>query len=370
MKIAHVSTFPPMRCGIAFFVSDLIESMIGCYHHKYVLHYGRNQTGDAAGEANVSKPHELRELARLISSSECDVVSLQHEFGIWGGENGENIVPFLEHVSIPVVSTLHTTYRMGQPATRTALLKFLVNKSAVTIALSGRSKAALCDLLGLSERAVRVIPHGIPDMRFVPPPEGMPERRIISVGFFRPDKGLEILLRAIRTVIDTGIPCHYTIAGSPQPQFPQQDSYFWEIKRAIMELGLEGNIALVGSFLTRLEQVECIRKCHIGAFAYQDPEHASSGAVALALAAGRPVVCTPFDYAKAACEIGASVHLTRDFGPNAMSETLIHLFQANADWKQLSRLAYKATRGWTWPTVGRLFSDAMQEARHSLSNPR
>lgn len=112
MKIAHVSTFPPMKCGIAFYASDLLDALPTFSQRKYVLHYGKNLTYDTVSHADASYRHNLRRLARAISDSDCEVVSLQHEFGIWGGKNGEHIVDFLEEITKPVVSTFHTTFSL------------------------------------------------------------------------------------------------------------------------------------------------------------------------------------------------------------------------------------------------------------------
>src|SRR2546430_1387451 len=95
-RIAHVSTFPPLRCGIASFASDLISATADLEHIRYGLHYGDPGAVEVRAHANANSAEELVALARLISSSDCDVVSLQHEFGIWGGREGENIHAFLD----------------------------------------------------------------------------------------------------------------------------------------------------------------------------------------------------------------------------------------------------------------------------------
>src|SRR5690242_14634952 len=93
-RIAHVSTFPPLRCGIASFAADLISATVGFDHLRYGLHYGGMESAEWAGDADVNSVEELTNLARSISASDCTTVVLQHEFGIWGGSEGENIHTF------------------------------------------------------------------------------------------------------------------------------------------------------------------------------------------------------------------------------------------------------------------------------------
>jgi len=213
---------------------------------------------------------------------------------------------------------------------------------------------------------VRVIPHGIPNLSFVPLPQTYSAEwrgpQMISFGFFRPDKGLEVMLEAVRILNGAGIVCRYKIAGSPQPQFPEQESYFGRIESLVAELGLTEIVQLDKRFLTRTEQAHLIRAAHLAAFAYQDPIHASSGAMALALAAGRPVVCTPFEYAEAARDALGQVHVSRDFGPVAMADSLREIFEARADWAVRARSVYELTRPWTWSRVGQMFKAAFDSA--------
>src|ERR1700730_12270902 len=155
MKVAHVSTFPDMKCGIAFFASDLIQALPQLENRKYVLHYGECMTREAEDQADVTLPSDLTKLARSISQSGCDVISLQHEFGIWGGEHGEHILYFLDETSLPIVSTLHTTFpNNSRPAIRGALLGRIVARSDATIVLTRRSKDTLCALLDVPEHEI------------------------------------------------------------------------------------------------------------------------------------------------------------------------------------------------------------------------
>ncbi len=366
MKIAHVSTFPETKCGIAFFVSDVIAASPDDEHRKYALHYGERPTGEFAGEANVDDRTELRRLGRSISQSGCDVVSLQHEFGIWGGDHGMNILPFLEELALPVVSTFHTTFaKSTQPLIRTVLLRALATRSAVNFVMSPRSKRTLITLLDGIEADVRTIPHGVPDRPFVPPRRtagpDKSEMHLVSFGFLSPAKGLDVVLEALRMLRDEGRRCRYTIAGSPHPRVPEQEDYFRRIEKSIAEQDLSDDVVVVGRFLQRAEQIALIRSADAAMFAYQHADQSSSGTVALALAIGRPVVCTPFEFALALKQEIAGVRIARDFGAAALAESLREVLAERPNSTALARSVYDATRAWTWPRVAQTYSAAFAE---------
>lgn len=368
MKIAHVSTFPPTRCGIAIYSSDLIDALPQHDHTKYALHSGRNATEEVAGHADASVPGELQRLAQDISSSGCDVVSLQHEFGIWGGANGENIAVFLESLSKPLVTTLHTTFNRGRrPQVQLYILRDLVGRSEAVFVLTDSSRSTLDRALGVKSDNVSVVPFGVPDLPYVRPMsvwsnEGGRTRRLslCSIGFFRPNKGIEVIFEALRRLNAGGYEIDLTIAGEPQPQFAGQEAYLGSIRKLIRELDLADVVRVEARFLSRGEQVELVRRSHAGVFAYQDPDQASSGAIPLVMAAGRPVVCTPFEFARAKeWEVGG-VTLAGGFGAEELAEALTRFGASAGDYLRGTKALFRHTRHWTWPKVGLVYSDAFR----------
>lgn len=371
MKVAHVSTFPDMRCGIAFYVSDLMAALPTFEHRKYALHYGKNLTNDAVDHADVSHPSTLRDLARAISLSDCDVVSLQHEFGIWGGVNGEYIFDFLDEITKPLVSTFHTTFRSNnRPAVQGSILRRLIERSAVSFVLTQNSRDTLCTALDLPRDVVSVIPHGVPDIPFVPLSFTRPHTsenaytwKLLSIGFFRPDKGLEETLNALSVLKSLGRDFQYVIAGSPQPQFIEQEKYSRELHELIAKLKLADAVRIDARFLTRAEQIQLIQDSHAGIFAYQDPDQASSGTIPLVMATGRPVICTPFEFALAKkLEIGEGVTVAKDFSSTAIVEALTHLFCSTPDYVPSGIRLHARTRHWIWQAVGPTYATAFDRA--------
>jgi glycosyltransferase involved in cell wall biosynthesis len=371
MKVAHVSTFPDMRCGIAFYVSDLIQALPKFEHQKFALHYGENLTKDAVYHADVSFPSNLKDLARFISQSNCDVVSLQHKFGIWGGDNGEYILDFLNTIQKPIVSTLHTTFKSNnRPSLQGSILRKLAKQSTINFVLSPKSKDTLCSALDIPRDDVTVIPHGVPDIPYVPLsfiPSNATARtktwKLCSIGFFRPDKGLEEVLNALSVLKTLGYNFLYVIAGSPQPQFYEQEEYFTRLQELITRLKFIDYVRVEAKFFTRAEQIQLIQDTHVGIFAYQNPDQASSGTIPLVMAAGRPVICTPFEYALAKeFEIGNGVNVANDFSSAAIVEALISFFHLKSNYLQSTERLYAQTRHWKWQTVALSYMAAFERA--------
>lgn len=365
-RIAHVSTFPPLRCGIASFVSDLISATAANLEHiRYALHYGDPGAFEASAHANVSSADALAELARLISASDCDVVTLQHEFGIWGGREGENIHAFLDNLTKPLLSVLHTTFGPGiRSRVQSDIVHRLIAQSTSVVVLTEASKETTESLFGGRIEHITVVPHGIPDFPYVAPPvawameEGKdaPPMRLITPGFFREDKGLEAVLYALRYLRDCGHNVSYRIAGEPQQQFGGQAPYRARLEDLIVSLELGSAVQIDSRYLSVAEQAASIQAAHLGIFPYQDPSQASSGTVPLVMGIGRPVLCTPFEYAKAKAQEGPGVFLASGFDSVSIAREIKRFMQID-EYAMLAKATYNRTRSWTWRAVGTTFGE-------------
>lgn len=366
-----------MRCGIAIYVADLIKAIPHVEHSKYALHYGTNFSEDSVLDADVAKVCAIQSLAQAISKSDCDVVSIQHEFGIWGGALGENVICFLDELAKPIVSTLHTTF---DPKTRdslqTDILRRLAEQSSRVIVLTETSKQTLCKLGEQIAHKVVVIPHGVPESSFVPAPKtwqpgssgDVPRNplSLISIGFFRRDKGIESILVALWMLKRHGLRFSYLIAGEPQRQFAGQEEYLCDIRTLVNALDLQANVTVLDSFLTVSDQLQAIQHCHAGVFAYQDPTHASSGTIPLVLSTGRPVICTPFEYALTKQNELDGITIATGFGPEAIAKALLTFSRACGSYKWVTKLLYRYTRSWTWRVTGtRYLEEYRMVARQS-----
>jgi glycosyltransferase involved in cell wall biosynthesis len=374
-RIAHVSTFPPLKCGIASFVSDLISATPNFQHFPYRLHYGHPGFSQEAVHADVNSLDNLATLARLISASDCDIVSLQHEFGIWGGSQGENIHAFLDNLTKPLLSVLHTTFGPGSRSPiQDDIVRRLVRQSRCVVVLTDKAKKTAEQLCGGRSGSMVVVPHGIPEFPYVTPPRPCEKHGLeahlplclVTPGFFREDKGIEVILYAVHDLRHRGFNVSYRIAGAAQPQFESQMTYRAKIEGLIKSMQLDSIVQIDGRYLSLPEQAACIQQAHVGIFAYQDASHASSGTVPLVMGMGRPVLCTPFEYAKAKAQEGPGVFLADGFDSASMASA-VERFAKLDEYRAIARAIYSRTRPWTWSAVGKSFEQLYSNLRPSIA---
>jgi len=366
VRVAHVSTFPPLRCGIANFASDLIASTNRVEHSRYALHYGSLQGTGFAGDANVLSIEQVVALAKRISEDEVDVVNLQHEFGIWG-HRGENLVPFLDNLTKPILSVLHTSFGPGvRDVSQADMLTRLIDRSSRVVVLTDTAKRNTSVLVGKNLEKLLVIPHGVPDLVFADPPgfdrHAVPRSpfRLVTPGFFREDKGFEVILGAITRLRSRGHTVLYLIAGEPQKQFARQRDYHAQITETIGRLDLNDVVRVDCRYLSVQEQVSVIQRCHAGVFAYQEPAQSSSGTVPLVMGAGRPVIATPFEFAQARAAEGPGLVLSAAYDEASLADAIERAIERV--WSpELAWSIYGRARAWVWSSVANRFADEFEQ---------
>lgn len=360
LRVGHVSTFPPLRCGIAIYASDLVDSMVGVVHERYGLHYG---CGPFSGEghADVNSRDEVVSLARRISVSACDVVLLHHEFGIWGGADGEHLQPFLDHLTKPLVSVLHTTFG---PHTRSAVqvagIVALLQRSDRVVLFTPTAFDRTQALLGRVLTNALVIPHGVHRYPYEPAPtlDADEPLRLVTPGFFRENKGFEVLLDALHMLRSEPQRIFHWFLGEPQSQFSRQGGYLQHIEQLASVRGLEDSVRFEVRFLPVAEQVAAIHRAHAGLFPYQDASQASSGTVPLVLSSGRPAVCTPFEYACAKRDEGLGVEVADGFDARSLAEAIKRL-RRRMQVEPMGRDTYDRTADWDWTRVAVQFREQL-----------
>lgn len=277
-------------------------------------------------------------------------------------------------MSKPVVSVLHTTFGSADAHSpvRRDIIDRLVEQSARVVVLTECARRTLDDLLQRSLSKVLVIPHGVPLRRYVAPPvrwshlDDVPQLpcRLITPGFFRESKGIETVLLALWRLKSRGRTVSYLIAGEPQGQFAEQQRYRQEIYSLIAALDLRSQVRVTVKYLSLEEQISAIRASHVGIFGYQDPSQSSSGTVPLVMCVGRPVICTPFEYAKEKRGECIGVALADNFGAAAIADSL-ERFMDHPAYDELAKATHDRSRDWTWKKIGPAFLQVFKQALES-----
>jgi glycosyltransferase involved in cell wall biosynthesis len=354
-----VGTYPPRRCGIATFTRDLAGATGD--HAIVALH-----PPDGPDLYPLEVRHRIRRdvradyfrVARSLNESDARVVSIQHEYGIWGGDDGGSVLDFVSALSKPVVSTLHTVPHSPSPSQRRILLG-LIDCSAATVVMSRSAAGLLRRVYGVDPNMLDVIPHGVPQLPLVPPDSVKPRLgmaaapMILSFGLIGPGKGYESVIGAMPAVVEADPAAYYVILGATHPELLRREgeAYRTKLTRLAETLGVADHVLFVDRFVTRSELATWLTAADIFVTPYPNLDQIVSGTLAYAMSAGKACVSTPYAYAVEMLEAGRGM-VVASGSPEALAMPLTQLVRDRSLRNQLGRRAYEFSRTMIWPEVG------------------
>jgi polysaccharide biosynthesis protein PslF len=304
VRTAFVSTYPPRRCGIATFTHDLAASAgnreIVALHpatepSPYPIEVHHRIRRDEPGDYMTT----ARSLDRCV-----DVVSIQHEYGIWGGDDGGFVIDFVRSLRLPAVTTLHTVLQAPSAGQR-AVLSELVARSAATVVMSRSAAALLESAYGVDASRLDIIPHGVPDLPLVDPETvkaglGIDGREVIlSFGLLGPGKGYELALDALPAIVAAHPTVCYVVVGATHPDLlrTEGETYRQRLVAQVQRLGMGSHVRFVDRFVGRVELTRWLEAADVFVTPYPKLDQIVSGTLSYAMGAGRAIVSTPYTYA-------------------------------------------------------------------------
>jgi polysaccharide biosynthesis protein PslF len=373
LSVAFVATCPPRQCGIATFTADLAKAVKAADPTVRISWAAINDADgiypygpEVRWRIRQGRRDSYREAAEQLNASRVDVVSLQHEFGLyglWGETFVDHLEPFLETLKKPLVTTLHTVRPEPMPSEREAIA-LLGRHSRAVVAMANVACDLLVEKYGLDPDVVRVIPHGVPPVeprgrRRMKERLGLKGRTIISTfGLVDPRKGLEYMIRAMERVVERHPNALYMIVGKTHPELVRRagEAYRRELSELIESRGLDGHVAFVNQYLTQREIVDYLLASDVYVTPYLDPNQITSGTLAYALGAGKAVVSTPYLHASETLADGRGV-LVGFRDADALAEAVLRILD-DPDYKRdLEQRAYAYGHEMAWPNVGRRMLD-------------
>ncbi len=320
MRAAIVSTYPPRACGIGTFAADLRGTLLGV---------SRVDGADLVAVVNEPSSPQRRGLlatiaqavrgdyvrtARMLGRLDVDVVLLQHEYGIFGGRDGEYVLSFAEELAQPLVVTLHTVLSEPTPH-QAAVLTELCAQAELVIVMTDTALRLLVDCGACPEEKVRVVPHGAPARLTARARTDAPMRTpatddgflLSTFGLISPGKGLETVIEALPAMVERHPEVVYMIAGRTHPDIAHREGerYRLMLERRVLELGLGDHVEFDDRFLSIDELSDLLAATDVFVTPYRNREQIASGALTFALAAGCGVVSTPYWYAQDMLASGA-----------------------------------------------------------------
>ncbi len=366
----------PRKCGIATFTTDLCEAVAAAAPETECFAVAMNDRTEGYAypprvrfEVEAARREQYDLAADCINVSQADTVCVQHEYGIFGGKAGANLLPMLRQLRMPIVSTLHTVLARPSPEER-EVLNELSSISDRLVVMSPRAVQFLKEIYHVPEIRIRMIHHGIPDVPFIDPnyfkDEMDAEGRqvLLTFGLMSPNKGIEFMIQALPLVISQHPEVLYIVLGATHPHVKREqgERYRMQLEQRVRELGLEAHVRFVNRFVSLQELCEYLGAADIYITPYLNEAQITSGTLAYALGAGKAVVSTPYWYAQdmLAEERGRLVPF-RDAA--AFAEVLNDLLTNETARHAMRKRAYAFGRSMVWPSVAEQYLRVFEEVR-------
>lgn len=368
-----VSTYTPRECGIATFTKDLVDSVDRL--NKFRLGVVAVNEPEAIYSYDERVKRQIRqdsvddyvEAARYVNSSRFNVVNLQHEFGIFGGEWGEYIVSFLNELQKPVVTTLHTVASDFESKAQ-EVLKSIASRSSSVVVMARVAKQIL-EKYEVPAKKVRVVQHGCLDVPFVDSAGvkdslGLKGKTVLSTfGLINRGKGIQYAIRALARVVDRNPNLVYMIVGETHPgvRKVEGERYRAELMRLVDKLGLDEHVRFHNRFLSKRELIKFLQATDIYVTPYISPNQISSGTLVYALGVGRAVISTPYLHAKEVLANGRGLFC--DFNDsNSIADCLDELLDDVPLRKSMEKKAYAYSRKFVWSNVAKDYAGLFKQA--------
>jgi len=376
VRIAFIGNSLPRRCGIATFTTDLQQAVATAVPGVETSIFAMTDKGrrydypaSVAFEIRDDHPADYVRAAELINRGSFDVVSLQHEFGIFGGEAGGAILSLLSRLTVPVVTTLHTVLARPTAVQRSVLLA-IIETSAKVVVMAEKGRELLRSVYGVPDEKIELIPHGIPEFAFVEPDlaketlgyGGKPI--ILTFGLLSPNKGIEVMIEAMPSILERCPDAVYIVLGATHPNLvrDQGETYRQGLVASVERLGIEDHVVFLDQFVDQPTLLGFISMCDVYVTPYLNEAQMTSGTLAYSFGLGKAVVSTPYWHARELLADGRGVLVP--FGDSAaIGEEIADLLTDDARRQGIRIRAYSSSRSMTWQHTAERYLGVFEAAQ-------
>jgi glycosyltransferase involved in cell wall biosynthesis len=375
MKLAYIGTYPPRECGIGTFTMNLYNSM--------VMNLARRQAGNKTTNASIEGlvialndheqtydyPEEVKltirqehqrdyiSAAKFINLSGADLCILEHEFGIYGGQNGVYILPLLHRLEIPLIVTLHTIIKTPSYNEKAVLVEICKMASKIVV-MSHKAIEFLTTIYNVDKSKIEYIEHGVPDIQFDKSQSKKEfhlknKKVLLTFGFISRNKGIETVIKALPKVIEKHPEVLYMILGKTHPNVLRYsgEEYRIYLRHLVQNLNLSQHVFFLNEFINQKELFKYLSASDIYITPYLNEAQVTSGTLSYAIGAGSAVVSTPYWHAAELLADGRG-KLFNFNDSNELSDIIIDLLDNPDVLKILRRKAYDYGKTIKWDKTG------------------
>lgn len=381
MKIAYISTYPPRECGLATFNQNLIRAVnanlndqtlaqsslvVALNHSDNLDEYTYPKEVKFVIRQNLQQ--DYAEAANFINNSDVDACILQHEFGIYGGESGLYILPFINQLEKPLVSILHTV--LNRPTfLQKSIIREIAKRSSKVVVMSKKAIHFLIHIYQVPKEKIQFIEHGVPDLEaptqnLVKELEPLKNKRILlTFGLINRNKGLETVVKALPAIIKQHSDVAYVILGNTHPGILKQsgEEYRDYLKQLATELGVAQHLVFMNRFVEEEELINYLTAADIYITPYFNEAQITSGTLSYAVGAGAAVVSTPYWHAQELLTDGRGL-LFNFKDHQGLANLINQLLTDDAQLQALKENAYRYGLQLRWPKIGQSYIKVVEKA--------
>jgi len=375
VKIAFIGTYPPRECGIGTFTMNLYNSMVMDFpprqadnepikdtNEGLIIALNDNaQTYDYPEEVKLTIRQEHQrdylEAVKFVNLSGADICVLEHEFGIFGGQNGIYILPFLHRLEIPLIVTLHTIVK-SPSYNEKAVLQEICKMAHKVVVMSHKAIKFLTSIYNVDESKIEYIEHGVPDIQFNQHQSKKEfnlenKKFLLTFGFISRNKGIETVIKALPKVIEKHPEVLYLVLGKTHPNVLRHsgEEYRIYLQRLVKNLKLENHVFFLNEFVNQKELFKYLSASDIYITPYLNEAQITSGTLSYAIGVGSAVISTPYWHASELLTDGRG-RLFNFNDSDELSTILTDLLDNPDVLKYLRKKAYDYGRTITWPRSG------------------
>jgi glycosyltransferase involved in cell wall biosynthesis len=385
-SVAFIGNHLPRRCGIATFTHDLHRAVSTARRKLETCVVAMTDPGHTYDyppavrfQVHDEMVGEYVQAADFLNNEGVDVVSLQHEYGIFGGDGGSNIVELLTRLEMPIVTTLHTILQEPTPIQCDVMGKIIAASTKIVV-MSEKGRELLRSVHDLAPHKIEVIPHGIPDFPFLESHHAKAKfgydgkTVILTFGLLSLSKGIETVIDAMPGIIESCPNAVYVILGATHPKLVehQGEAYRESLMTRVRELEIEDHVIFFNQFVDQSTLLDFISMCDVYVTPYLNEAQMTSGTLAYSFGLGKAVVSTPYWHAKELLSDERGILVP--FGDvKAMSVQIAGLLTNDVRRHAMRKRAYAASRSMTWAQTAKrylsVFESAYETAQPGITLP-
>jgi glycosyltransferase involved in cell wall biosynthesis len=385
VKLAFIGTYPPRECGIGTFTNNLYHSMIGAkdqnenINESFIIalnDFNNIYEYPAEVKLTIRQEHQedYLEAVKFINLSGADLCILEHEFGIFGGQNGVYILPLLHRLDIPLIVTLHTILKTPSYNEK-AVLQGICKMANKIVVMSHKAIEFLVKIYDVPEEKIVFIEHGVPDIHFSQEKSKKEfklesKKVLLTFGFIGRNKGIETVIRALPKVVEKHPQVIYIVLGKTHPNVLRHsgEEYRIFLMRLVKNLQLEKHVMFLNEYIGNQDLFKYLSACDIYITPYLNEAQITSGTLSYAVGAGSAVISTPYWHASELLAEGRG-KLFEFNDSDCLASAITDLLDNPEELNRLKGKAYDYGRNITWPKSGEKYvslSSAILSENHAV----